>query len=179
MSRIGKILVSLPKEVKITINPSTVHLEGAKGKLDLSLPRGISIEQIEGQLKVSRKGDTKQDRANHGMIRAHLVNMIDGVSKGHKKELEIQGVGFRATLQGAKILLNVGLSHPVEFPVPGNVKISVPTQTSIIIEGSDICSVGQAAATLRAIKPAEPYKGKGIRYVGEVVRRKQGKAVTK
>ena len=163
----------------MTITAERVHLEGPKGKLDLSLPKGISVEQGEGQLKVNRSADTKQDRANHGTIRAHLVKMVEGVSKGHKRELEIQGVGFRAQLQGAKILLNLGLSHPIEFTVPKEVKITIPVQTSIIVEGVDLCHVGQVAASLRALKPAEPYKGKGVRYVGEVVRRKQGKAVTK
>ena len=179
MSRIGKIPVAVPKEVKVAVQDRTVHVEGPKGKLDLKFPEGIAVEFKDGSLKVNRLADTKQDLANHGTIRALLVNMIEGVSKGHKKELEIQGVGFRAQLQGQKVLFNLGLSHSIEFPVPKEVKVSVPTLTNVIIEGADNAAVGEVAASMRALKPAEPYKGKGIRYTGEVVRRKQGKSVTK
>jgi large subunit ribosomal protein L6 len=179
MSRIGKIPVNISKEIKVSIASNNIHLENSKGKLDLPLPSGIKVEQKDDKLIVSRTSDDKQTRANHGTIRAYLVNMVEGLTKGHKKELEIQGVGFRAQLQGKKILMNLGFSHPVEYDVPGDVKISVPTQTNIIIEGADLMRVGQVAAQLRALKPAEPYKGKGFRYAGEIVRRKQGKSVTK
>lgn len=179
MSRIGKIPVAVPKGVKVSVEPSQVHLEGPKGKLNLKLPAGIKVECKDDRLMVSRCSDTKQDRANHGTIRAHLVNMVDGVTKGHRKDLELQGIGFRAQLQGKKIVFTLGLSHPVEFEVPEGVKIAVPTQTAITLEGPDNTLIGQTAASIRALKPAEPYKGKGIRYVGEVVRRKQGKSVTK
>ena len=179
MSRIGKIPIAVPKEVKVAVHDHTVHVEEPKGKLDLKFPKGIAVEFKDGFLIVNRLSETKQDLANHGTIRAHLVNMIEGVTKGHKEELEIQGVGFRAQLQGQKVLLNLGLSHPIEFPVPKEVKVSVPTQTNIIIEGADNAAVGQVAASMRVLKPAEPYKGKGIRYLGEIVRRKQGKSVTK
>lgn len=179
MSRIGKIPVSVPKEVKISIAPKNVHMESGKGKLDLPLPSGIKVEFKDDKLMVSRTNDEKQSRTNHGTVRAHLVNMIDGLTKGHKKELEIQGLGFRAQLQGKKVAFTLGFSHPVEFDVPVDVKISVPTQTNIIIEGANLERVGQVAAQLRGLKPAEPYKGKGLRYLGEVIRRKQGKSVTK
>ncbi len=179
MSRIGKIPVTVPKNVKVGVDSSHVRVEGPNGKLDFRLPRGIQVELKDSRLIVGRTADTKQDRSNHGTIRAHLVNMITGVTQGHKKELELQGVGFRAQLQGKKIIFNLGFSHPVEFEVPAQVKATVPAQTSIILEGADNIAVGQAAASIRAIKPAEPYKGKGIRYVGEIVRRKQGKSVTK
>lgn len=179
MSRIGKIPVVVPKDVKVNIDPDKVHVEGLKGKLDLNIPEGIKVELKAGQLLVTRQADTKQDKSTHGTIRACLVNMMTGVTKGHKKDLEIQGLGFRAQLQGKKIVFNLGLSHPVEFEVPNTVKVAVPTQTSITIEGPDNMAVGQVAASIRAIKPVEPYKGKGIRYVGEFVRRKQGKSVTK
>ena len=179
MSRIGKIPVAVPKEVKITIDASKVHMEGPKGKLELNIPSGIKVESKGGQLLVARQSDIKQMKATHGTIRACLVNMVTGVTKGHKKDLEIQGLGFRAQLQGKKIAFSLGLSHPVEFEVPDTVKVAVPTQTSITIEGPDNMAVGQVAASIRAIKPVEPYKGKGIRYVGEFVRRKQGKSVTK
>lgn len=179
MSRIGKIPVAVPKEAKVSVEPSRVHIEGPKGKLDLALPEGIKVELKDGHLVVTRLSDTKQAKSTHGTIRARLVNMMEGVTKGHKKDLEIQGLGFRAQLQGKKIMFNLGLSHPVEFEVPNTVKVAVPTQTSITIEGADNVAVGQVAAKIRAIKPVEPYKGKGIRYVGEFVRRKQGKSVTK
>ena len=179
MSRIGKIPVSVPKEVKVNITSDNVHVEGPKGKLDLKLPGGIKVELKDQLLKIDRQADTKQHRANHGTVRANLVNMILGVTQGHKRELEIQGIGLRAQLQGKKILFNFGFSHPVEFDVPADVKISVPTQTNLIVEGADIAHVTQTASQLRKLKPVEPYKGKGVRYLGEIVRRKQGKSVTK
>ena len=179
MSRIGKIPVAVPKEVKVGIDKSAVTLEGGKGKLNLPIPDGIKVEHKEGQLLVTRTNDVKQTRATHGTIRALLVNMVEGVTKGHKKELEIQGVGFRAALQGTKLTLNLGLSHPVEYEVSKEVKMTVNQQTGIVIEGTDKAIVGEVAAEIRRIKPPEPYKGKGIRYSGEYVRRKQGKSVTK
>ena len=154
-------------------------MEGPKGKIDLKLPWGIKVEFKDQLLNVNRGDDTKQSRANHGTTRAHLVNMVDGVTKGHKRELEIQGIGFRAQIQGKKIVFNFGFSHPVEYDIPADLKISAPTQTSIIVEGVDLGRVSQAAAQLKAFKPVEPYKGKGVRYLGEAVRRKQGKSVTK
>ncbi|HSA31416.1 MAG TPA: 50S ribosomal protein L6 [Candidatus Omnitrophota bacterium] len=179
MSRVGKIPVKVPKNVKVSIQNNTVLMEGAKGKITLDLPYGIKVEQKDDELMVARLSDVKQARANHGTVRAHLKNMIAGVLEGHKKELEIQGVGFRAQMQGKKVVFNLGFSHPVEFEQPEGVKISVPSQTSIIIEGVDKAAVGQVAAKIRDIKPPEPYKGKGIRYIGEKVRRKQGKSVGK
>lgn len=179
MSRIGKIPVSIPKGVKAAITETAVTLEGAKGKAVLDLPAGVKVEQKDDKLIVSRVADVKQYRANHGTVRAILVNMVEGVTQGHKKQLEIQGVGFRAQMQGKKLVLNVGFSHPVEYQPPEGVKVTVPEQTSIIIEGTDKQLVGQTAAQIRDVKRPEPYKGKGIRYSGEVVRRKQGKSVTK
>ena len=179
MSRIGKIPVSVPKEIKVALEASRVQMEGPKGKLTLTLPHGIKIEKNSDQLVVSRSTDTKQQRANHGTVRATLVNMIEGLTKGHRKDLEIQGIGLRASLKGNQVVFNLGFSHPVEFNVPTDLKISVPSLTSIIIEGADKQRVGEAAAKIRALKPVEPYKGKGIRYVGEFVRRKQGKSVVK
>jgi len=179
MSRIGRIPVQVPKDVKIVINPVNIHVEGPKGKLDLALARGIQVELKDGFLLVKRDIESKQASSNHGTIRACLANMVEGVTKGHKKSLEIQGIGFRASLQGKKILFNLGLSHPVEFPFPDSVKVAVTDQTAISIEGADLIEVGQIAAKIREIKPVEPYKGKGIRYLGENVRRKQGKSVTK
>lgn len=179
MSRVGKNPVVVAKDVKVNIDTNTVRLEGPKGKLDLTIPRGIKVEHKENLISVSRGSDVKQDRANHGTIRARIANMMEGVTKGHKKELEIQGIGFRANLQGKKIMFNLGFSHPVEFEIPEFVKATVPTQTSITIEGPDKVLVGQIAAKIRDLKKVEVYKGKGIRYVGEVVRRKQGKSAAK
>ena len=179
MSRIGKIPVKIPKEVKVAIDTGSVQVNGPKGKLSLPLPAGIKVEQKDDLLLVNRLSDTKQGRANHGTIRAILVNMMTGVTQGHKKELEIQGVGFRAQIQGQKLGITLGFSHPVELTIPAGVKVSTPKPTEVIIEGTDNALVGEVAANIRDLKPPEPYKGKGIRYVGEVVRRKQGKSVTK
>ena len=179
MSRTGKIPVEVPKDVKINLSGSELLVEGKGGKLNLRIPHGITVELKDEKVNISRVSDAKQNRANHGTIRARVVNMIKGVSQGHKRELEIQGIGFRAQLQGKKIVFNLGFSHPVEYSIPAFVKVSVPTQTSILLEGSDIVKVGQVAAKIRGLKPVEPYKGKGIRYAGEIVRRKQGKSVSK
>jgi large subunit ribosomal protein L6 len=179
MSRIGKIPLALPKEVKVAITPTTVNIEGPKGKLSLPLPVGITVEQKDANLLVGRVNDTKQNKANHGTIRALLKNMILGVTKGHTKDLEIQGIGFRAQVTGQKLSLSLGFSHPVEFMVPAGIKIASPKPTEIKLEGADNILLGATAAKIRGIKPPEPYKGKGIRYVGEIVKRKQGKSTTK
>ncbi len=179
MSRIGKIPISVSKEVKVTLEKNTVVIEGPKGKLSLNLPEAIGVEQKNGEILVRRLSATKQSRADHGTTRALLVNMIEGVTKGHKKELEIQGVGFRAQVQGQKFTVTVGFSHPVEFTVPAGVKVTTPKPTEIIVEGLNKALVGEVAANIRNLKPPEPYKGKGIRYFKEAVRRKQGKSVTK
>ncbi len=179
MSRIGKIPLACPKELKVNITPTAVNMEGPKGKLSVPLPYGIKVEQNDKGLCVSRVNDTKQIKANHGTIRALLKNMISGVTKGHTKDLEIQGLGFRAQVSGQKLSLSLGFSHPVEYIVPAGIKLACPKPTEIKLEGADNILLGQVAAQIRSVKPPEPYKGKGIRYVGEVVKRKQGKSVTK
>ena len=179
MSRIGKVPISIPNGVKITVDNRHVLMEGPKGKLALQVPFGISLENKEDKIFVQRSSDTKQDRANQGTMRAILSNMVTGVSIGHKRNLEIQGVGFRAQVQGQKLTLNLGFSHPIDYTIPDGVKIKTPKPTDIEIEGVDNALVGEVAANIRRVKPPEPYKGKGIRYVGEFVRRKQGKSVTK
>ena len=179
MSRIGRIPVALPKDVKFSATSSSLQLEGVKGKLSLALPYGIKVEQKDGNLLVSRGNDLKQSKANHGTIRALLVGMIEGVTKGHKRELDIQGVGFRVQMKGDVLILNLGFSHPVEYKFPKEIKVTSPQPTQIVIEGIDKALVGKVAAEIRDIKTPEPYKGKGIRYLGEIVRRKQGKSVTK
>lgn len=179
MSRIGKIPVTIPKGAKVEVGGGRINVEGPKGKLNLTLPEGITAQVAQEKVAISRQNDIKQSRANHGTVRARLVSMLEGVTTGHKKELEIQGLGFRGQAQGQKIAFILGFSHPVEYHVHKDVKVSMPTQTSIILESSDAMLLGQTAAQIRALKPVEPYKGKGIRYVGEKVRRKQGKSVTK
>ncbi|MFA5060418.1 MAG: 50S ribosomal protein L6 [Candidatus Omnitrophota bacterium] len=179
MSRLGKIAVSIPKGAKISVNNAQALVEGPKGKLTLSIPSGISVEQKEDKLFVHRSNDEKQIKAHHGTVRSHLANMVLGVTQGYKRNLEIQGVGFRAQAQGQKLSLNLGFSHPVDYNVPAGVIVKTPKPTEIEIEGIDKALVGEVAAKIREIKPPEPYKGKGIRYSGEAVRRKQGKKVTK
>ena len=179
MSRIGKVPVEVPKDVKVALNNGDIKLEGPKGKLSFQVPQGINVEQKDNTLVINRVGGGKQAMANHGTTRAVLQHMVIGVSKGHKKELEIQGVGFRAAMKGSQLVLTLGFSHPVEFDIPKDVKVAVPNPTSITVEGCDKAFVGQVAAKIRDLKRPEPYKGKGIRYVGEIVRRKQGKSVTK
>jgi large subunit ribosomal protein L6 len=179
MSRKGKIPITIPKDVKVAFDPAEVRVEGPKGKLAMPLPQGVKLEQKDSTIMVSRVNDVKQNRSNHGTVRAILVGMMEGVTRGHKKELEIQGIGYRVQAQGNKLVFNLGLSHPVEFEVPKALNVTAPKPTSIVLEGIDKCLVGQIAAKIRDLKRPEPYKGKGIRYLGEIVRTKQGKSVTK
>lgn len=179
MSRIGKKPVEVPENVKVTIAEKSLLVEGPKGKLSLDAPQGVSLENKDSKVYVSRVSDTKQFRSNHGTVRSLVANMIKGVTEGYKKDLEIKGVGFRAQIQDKKLVISLGFSHPVEFSIPDSVKVSVAKPTEIAVEGIDKAAVGEVAAKIRKLKPPEPYKGKGIRYVGEVVRRKQGKSVTK
>ena len=179
MSRIGKIPLDIPKNVKLAVNGQAVQVEGPKGKLSYEIPVGISIEQKENKVLILRRGNSKQNSANHGTTRALIRNMMHGVSEGHRKNLEVQGVGFRVAVQGEKLVMNLGFSHPIEYVIPKTVKVTAAKPTEISIEGIDRQVVGQVAAEIRSHKPPEPYKGKGVRYAGEVVRRKQGKSVTK
>ena len=179
MSRLAKTPVELPKNVKVSFDKVAVNVEGPKGKLSLTLPSDVALENKENKIFVNRLSDTKQARSNHGTTKRLIENMCAGVSNGHKRDLEIQGVGFRAAVTGNKLVLNIGFSHPVEYEVPGNVKVTLPKPTEISVEGIDKALVGLVAAKIRGFKPPEPYKGKGIRYAGEIVKRKQGKQVTK
>lgn len=179
MSRIGKKPVVILKGAKISISGGAAVVEGAKGKLTLAIPPKIVVETKEDKILVTRQSNDKQTLANHGTIRARLVNMLVGVTEGHKKRLEIQGVGFRAQVVGQKITLNLGFSHQVNFEVPKEIKVKATTPTELEFESHDNVILGNTVAALRKIKPPEPYKGKGIRYAGEVVKRKQGKTVTK
>lgn len=179
MSKLAKFPIVIPSNVKFSVDGSHLKMEGPKGKLERQIPDGIEFEIKDAKVTIKRLSNAKQHRANHGTTRAHLANMIVGVTEGHKRDLEIQGIGFRAQLQGKKLVMNLGFSHPVEYDIPDDVKVTVPNQTAITVEGIDTERVGQVAASLRALKKVEPYKGKGLRYVGEIVRRKQGKSVSK
>jgi large subunit ribosomal protein L6 len=178
MSRIGKKPITLPAKVKLNVGGAgEIHVEGPKGKLSWTLPPAIKA-RVEGSSVIfDRKDETRQVRALHGLSRALVSNMVDGVSTGFFKELEIQGVGFKAALQGDKLNLALGFSHAILFNIPKGIKITVTDNTKVRIEGADKQVVGQVAADIRAYYPPEPYKGKGVRYVGEQVRRKEGKTV--
>ncbi|MFW2339786.1 MAG: 50S ribosomal protein L6 [Acidimicrobiia bacterium] len=176
MSRVGKAPITLPSGVSVDIDGQKVKVKGPKGELLREFHERVSITEDDGVLTVSRSDDERQSRALHGLSRALLANMVIGVSEGYKKELSIVGVGYRAALNGNSIDLQLGFSHPVSVDAPAGITFEVPEQTKIIISGIDKESVGQIASEIRAIRPPEPYKGKGIRYVDEYVRRKAGKA---
>lgn len=176
MSRIGNNPVPLPGGVEIKVDGSEVSVKGAKGKLDRTFDSRISFNVDEGQVEVLRANDHRETRALHGLSRALLNNMVIGVSEGYKKDLEMVGVGYRVSLKGKAIELLVGFSHPVMIEAPAGIDFEVPENTKISVSGIDKQLVGQVAADIRKVRPPEPYKGKGIRYAGEHVRRKAGKA---
>src|SRR6266699_4666047 len=177
MSRIGKQPIAIPPKVKVEVKGQQVSVEGPKGKLNWELPRRTSLKVDNGKVVVSRQGDDAEARALHGLSRSLVNNMVKGVSEGFVKKLEIQGVGFKAAVQGAKVNLNLGYSHPVNYPLPQQIKVTVEENTRLTIEGPDKQVVGQVAAEIRSFYPPEPYKGKGVRYAGEKVVRKEGKTV--
>ncbi|MDX2079782.1 MAG: 50S ribosomal protein L6 [Terrimicrobiaceae bacterium] len=178
MSRIGNKKITLPAKVKVNVSGNgAVQVEGPKGKLEWTLPAGISAKVENTDVVVNREGESRQVRALHGLSRALIANMVTGVNEGFKRELEIHGVGFKAAVQGKTLNLSLGKSHPILFPIPPEVKITVAENTKITIEGIDNHLVGQCAADIRAFYPPEPYKGKGVRFVGEQIRRKEGKTV--
>ena len=178
MSRIGRAPIALPAGITVTREAQQLLIEGSKGKLSVALPASITVT-VEGQrLTVARSGEETSDRAMHGLYRALIANMVQGLVSGFSKELEIVGVGYRAQLQGKQLTLHVGFSHPVVVPVPEGITIEVPKPTTVIVKGFDKQLVGQVAANLRRLAPPEPYKGKGIKYAGELIRRKAGKAAT-
>jgi len=176
MSRLGKKLVTIPKDVTIEVKDGAVCVEGPKGKLSRKLSDRINIEIKDGTLLVKRVADTKMDKSLHGLFRALIVNMIVGVTQGYLKELEIQGVGFKAAVAADKLNMALGFSHPVNYIIPAGIKIETPKPTQVIIRGIDKELIGEVASEIRAFYPPEPYKGKGIRYVGEHVKKKIGKA---
>ena len=177
MSRVGKNPIAIPDKVKIEITGRQIKVTGPQGELSLDTSPRMKVEQRNGQILVTRPSDSKQDCSLHGLTRSLIANMVDGVTKGYSKELEIQGMGYRAQLKGNVLNLSLGYSHPVDFPIPEGIKIEVPKPTRLVVKGIDKQLVGQVAAKVRYFYQPEPYKGKGIRYVGEYVRRKQGKAV--
>jgi large subunit ribosomal protein L6 len=175
MSRIGKQPIEIPDGVNVAVDPGRVTVNGPLGELTQNVPQRISIEKEDGQLLVKRPTERGDDRALHGLTRSLVANMVEGVTKGFEKRLEIQGVGYRASLRGTALELNVGFSHPVVIDAPAGITFEVPAQTEIVVKGIDKQQVGEIAAEVRDVRPPEPYKGKGIRYQGEYVRRKVGK----
>jgi len=180
MSRIGRKPVPVPSSVSVTIDGGTVVVKGPRGELSRTFRPELKITHQDGELLVERSNDSKPQRALHGLTRALLANMITGVTEGYRRRLDIIGVGYRADKKAdAPLVLNVGYSHQVRYPEPAGIVITTPTPTSVLIEGIDKQKVGQVAAEIRSVRPPEPYKGKGIRYTGEQVRRKAGKAGSK
>ena len=178
MSRIGNKTVEIPDKVKVNVGDGgQVSVEGPKGKLQWTLPREIKASVQDNRVSLAREAETRSVKALHGLSRSLVYNMVQGVSEGFTKRLEIEGVGFRAAVQGSNLNLSLGFSHPVAFPILKDIKITVADNTKLTIEGVDKKLVGQVAADIRGFYPPEPYKGKGVRYAGEQIRRKEGKTV--
>ena len=175
MSRIGKQPIAIPDGVNVAVDPGRVTVNGPLGELTQNVPARMLIEKEDGQLLVKRPTERGDDRALHGLTRSRVANMVEGVTNGFEKRLEIQGVGYRASLRGTALELNVGYSHPVVIDAPAGITFEVPVQTEVVVKGIDKQQVGEIAAEIRAVRKPEPYKGKGIRYRGEYVRRKVGK----
>ncbi len=176
MSRIGKRPIPIPAKVSVTIDGQDVRVKGPKGELARTLPSGVVVVQEADTILVNRKDDSRLARERHGLCRTLVANMVEGVSNGYQKRLEIQGIGYRAQIQGRNLNLSLGYSHPVIFEPPAGIEFAVENNTNVIISGIDKELVGNIAASVRASRPPEPYKGKGVRYAGEQVRRKAGKS---
>jgi large subunit ribosomal protein L6 len=176
MSRVGKRPIAIPNDVKVSVSDGQVQVQGPKGKLTTPVPPGIAFEVKGAELVCTRSSEERQDRAFHGMARALASNAIRGVTEGFSKELDIVGVGYKATVEGQKVVFSLGFSHPVEFRIPEGIKIAVEKQTRVTVSGIDRQKVGQVAAEIRGLRRPDPYKQKGIRYVGEVLKKKAGKA---
>jgi large subunit ribosomal protein L6 len=181
MSRIGKNPIQVPSGVTVTITGNTVSVKGAKGELTQVIHPNMKVEQMDNQIIVSRPNDLKLNRSLHGLTRTLISNMVEGVTKGYEKQLEILGVGYRAAVAGSKLTLNLGFSHPIEFNTPQGITIEIDKDKKnlLAVRGSDKQLVGEVAAKIRSYKKPEPYKGKGIRYLGEHVQQKAGKAAGK
>ena len=176
MSRVGQAPITVPSGVEVKIQRRTVQVKGPKGELSRRLPEGIAVSQDDGEIVVRREADSREVRALHGLTRSLLANMVTGVTEGYEKRLEIHGVGYRAAKQGNDLELQVGFSHAVKYPAPPGIEFDVPQPTRITVRGIDKELVGHTAAEIRSIRKPEPYKAKGIRYEGEYIRRKAGKA---
>jgi len=177
MSRIGKAVVNFGKDVQVSSNGSLLAVKGPKGQLEMTMAEGITAEIGEGTLVFVRPNDERQFRARHGMVRSIAANMVEGVTKGFTRKLEIRGVGFRALLKGSNLEMNLGKSHPINLAIPSDIKIEIEKdQRNVMVSGIDNQKVGAFAAKIRSFHPPEPYKGKGVRYVGEHVRSKEGKS---
>ena len=179
MSRIGRKPITIPNGVTVTVDGSTVKVKGPKGELARTFEPSMKVRVENNEVLVERPNDDKRERALHGLTRALIANMVTGVTDGFKKTLEIVGVGYRAEKKGKNLVVSVGYSHPVNYPEPAGITLTTPAPTTIVVEGVDKQKVGQVAAELREFRPPEPYKGKGIRYQGEQVRRKAGKTAGK
>jgi large subunit ribosomal protein L6 len=177
MSRIGRKPITIPSNVKVAVSGSQISVEGPKGKLSFQAHSRMKVSLQEKMLVVERPTNIRTDRALHGLTRSLIQNMVHGVAEGYTKALEIEGVGYRAQVSGKKLVLSLGFSHPIEYVIPEGIEIKTPKPTQITVSGSDRQKVGQVAADIRRFHEPEPYKGKGIRYVGEQIRRKQGKTM--
>ena len=176
MSRIGKLPITVPAGVTVTVDGNVVRVKGPKGELQHTIPAGISMTREGDTLTVARESEESNHKSLHGLTRSLIANMVQGVTAGYRKELAITGVGFKAEVRPYGLQLSLGFSHTIEYKAPEGIKLTAPQPTSVVIDGSDKALVGQVAAEIRGLRPPEPYKGKGIRYAGEVIRRKAGKA---
>ena len=176
MSRVGRKVIALPKDVKVQVAERALTIQGPKGKLETPVPPGIKFNLAGAELTCQRANDERQQRAFHGLARALAQNAVKGVTEGFSKELDIVGVGFKAAVEGNKVVFALGYSHPVVFPIPEGIKIAVDKATRVVVSGIDRQKVGQVAAEIRGLRKPDPYKQKGIRYVGEVLKKKAGKA---
>lgn len=176
MSRIGKNPITIPDNVKINLNSNVINVEGPKGKLELTLRPEVSIDIKDNILTVKRKSESKIHKSMHGLFRMLIFNMVVGVTKGFQKKLEIIGTGYRASVEGKKLILNIGYSYPYTLDIPEGINITVENNTNVLIEGINNQVVGEVAAKIRKMRPPEPYKGKGIKYSDEIIKRKAGKA---
>lgn len=176
MSRLGKQPVQIPNGVKAAVTNGLLKVEGPKGKLELKVPTGVELVLDQGKMVVKRKTDDAADRAKHGLVRMLVSNYVIGVTTGYERRLDIVGVGYRAVVKGKVLNLTLGFSHPVDFPIPDGITIKMEGNTGVVIQGADKALVGEVAAKIRALRPPEPYQGKGIKYSNEKIRRKAGKA---
>jgi large subunit ribosomal protein L6 len=176
MSRIGKLPITVPNGVTVTVDGNTVKVKGPRGELSHRVPAGITVDRTDNTLNVARASEESNHKSLHGLTRSLIANMVEGVTKGYQKQLEITGVGYKAEVKPYGLQLSLGFSHIIEYKAPAGIKLTAPQPTQVLIDGSDKALVGQVAAEIRGLRPPEPYKGKGIRYAGEVIRRKAGKA---